>query len=473
MSSPQEELIQSENEKPKIRLTQGARLIIFVCFFWIHLFNCSDGGVVSARPNQIKEELQIGDKDFGIYGSVVQVGRIVGTFSVMILLNLFNRKYLIFSALVLKSASFLIYYVTSNYYIIMIFRFLQGFSHVFTYVYFPAWVDQFGLQKYKTMMTSFIQTASPFGSVFGFNATTFLADFKKGFALLASSILALNMVILFMPEKYFSPEIFFFKKEKEEIDGRETVYSLFEIDEEKMKEKQAEKSKKTKGPSIWLQLLRPVFASIVLARTVLMFSFMGTHYWIGDYFQNVLGQDGKYAKTTIYSFVSLLGPFLGSMAGAAICEFFGGYTKKVSSLLCIFFSALTGVSAVFTPMVNDLKYFTGLLFAFFFFANCMMPILIGISFNCVDKKIRAASYGVNSLLCTFLGNLPAPSVYGFINEKYKATNPRLAMTINLNYIWVNTGLVAVNYICRLREKDEEELREEKETELKEINDNEN
>jgi len=47
---------------------------------------------------------------------------------------------------------------------------------------------------------------------------------------------------------------------------------------------------------------------------------MGTHYWIGDYFQNVLGQDGKFAKTTIYSFVSLLGPFLGSMAGAAICH---------------------------------------------------------------------------------------------------------------------------------------------------------
>ena len=24
---------------------------------------------------------------------------------------------------------------------------------------------------------------------------------------------------------------------------------------------------------------------------------MGTHYWIGDYFENVLGQDGKVAKT--------------------------------------------------------------------------------------------------------------------------------------------------------------------------------
>jgi predicted MFS family arabinose efflux permease len=472
MSEMKEEMVQKENENPKLRLAPLTRIIIFFCFFVIHLLNCSDGGVVSARPNQIKKELNIDDKAFGIYGSVVQIGRIIGTFSVMVLLNFFNRKYLIFFALLLKCASFLIYFVTSNYVIIMIFRFLQGFSHVFTYVYFPTWVDQFGLQKYKTVMTSLIQTASPFGSVFGFNATTFLDDFKYGFALLAFSILALNFILLFMPDKYFSPKIFFYKKVSEEHDGRESIYSLFEIDEEKMKQKQAEKSKKPEGPSIWFQLLRPVFATIVLARTVIMFSFMGLHYWIGDYFQNVLNQDGKFAKATIYSLVSLLGPFLGSMVGAAICECFGGYTKKHSSLLCFVFSILTGISAVFTPMVDNLTYFTILLFAFFFCANLMMPILIGISFNCVDKKIRGASYGVNSLMCTFLGNLPAPSVYGFINAIYKDTNKRLAMTINLNYIWVNTILVGLNYYFRLKEKSPEELEEEnegKEQELKDIN----
>ncbi len=467
MSEIKEQIIPSENENPKLRLSRMNRILIFVCFFIIHLLNCSDGGVVSARPVQIKEELKIDDRAFGIYGSIVQIGRIIGTFSVMILLNLFNRKYLIFCALVLKSCTFLIYYLTTNYPIIMVFRFLQGFSHVFTYVYFPTWVDQFGLQKYKTVMTSFIQTASPFGSVFGFNATTFLGDFKLGFTLLASTILVLNVILLFMPDKYFSPKIFFLKMEKEEHDGHESIYSLFEEDEEKMKKKQAEKEKKP-DESIWLQLLKPVFATIVLARTVLMFSFMGTHYWIGDYFTNALGTDGKVARASIYSLVSLLGPFLGSMVGAAICEYFGGYTKKVSSLLCVFFSILTGISAVLIPMVDSLSYFTVLLFLYFFFANNMMPILIGISFNCVDKKIKGASYGVNSLMCTFLGNLPAPSVYGFINAKYKDTNKRLAMALNLNYIWVNTILLIINYSCRLREKNEEELKEEGQ-ELKEIN----
>ena len=469
MSDKQEKLVTSEEGKPHIRLSRWTRIIIFVCFFIIHLLNCSDGGVVSARSNQIKEELNINDKSFGIYGSIVQIGRIIGTLSVMILLNLFDRKYLIFFALVLKCATFLIYFFTANYYIIMGFRFLQGFSHVFTYVYFPTWVDQFGLQNYKTIMTSFIQTASPFGSVFGFNATTFLGDYKYGFALLAFTILPLDFILLFMPDKFFSPKIFFYKVHKEEHDGRESVFSLFEIDEEKMKKKQEEKEKKPEGPSIWLQLLRPVFATIVLARTVLMFSFMGTHYWIGDYFQNALGQDGKLAKASIYSVVSLVGPFTGSMVGAAVCEKVGGYTKRASSLLCCGFSVLTGICAVLIPMTNDMMVFTVELFLFFFFANCMMPILIGISFNCVDKKLKGASYGVNSLMCTFLGNLPAPSVYGFINDIYKETNPKIAMACNLNYIWVNTILIALNFHFRKGEKTE--IKDVDETELKTIDEN--
>ena len=469
MSDKQENLVTSEEGKAHIRLSRWARFIIFVCFFIIHLLNCSDGGVVSARSNQIKEELQINDKSFGIYGSIVQIGRIIGTLSVMILLNLFDRKYLIFVALLLKCATFLIYFVTTNYFVIMAFRFLQGFSHVFTYVYFPTWVDQFGFQNYKTIMTSFIQTASPFGSVFGFNATTFLGDYKYGFALLAFTILPLDFILLFMPNKYFSPKIFFYKTIKEDHDGRESVFSLFEVDEEKMKQKQAEKEKKPEGPSIWLQLLRPVFATIVLARTVLMFSFMGTHYWIGDYFQNVLGQDGKLAKASVYSVVSLVGPFTGSMVGAAVCEKVGGYTKRASSLLCCGFSILTGICAVLIPMTNDMMVFTVELFLFFFFANCMMPILIGISFNCVDKKLKGASYGVNSLMCTFLGNLPAPSVYGFINDKYKDTNPKMAMACNLNYIWVNTILIALNF--HFRKGENTEVKEVEETELKAIEEN--
>ena len=99
----------------------------------------------------------------------------------------------------------------------------------------------------------------------------------------------------------------------------------------------------------------------------------------------------------------------------------------------------------------------------------MMPILLGISFNCVEKKLKGASYGVNSLMCTFLGNLPAPSVYGFINEMYKETNPKMAMACNLNYIWVNTILIALNFYFRKSETTE--VQEDEGTELKNVDEN--
>ena len=45
MSDKQEKLVTSEEGKPHIRLSRWTRIIIFVCFFIIHLLNCSDGGV--------------------------------------------------------------------------------------------------------------------------------------------------------------------------------------------------------------------------------------------------------------------------------------------------------------------------------------------------------------------------------------------------------------------------------------------
>ena len=355
----------------------------------------------------------------------------------------------------------LIYFVTTNNLIIIIFIFLQGFSHAFTYVYFPTWADQFGFQNYKTIMISFFQIASPLGSLIGFKITEFLGNFKYGFAFLAFTILTLNCILLFIPNKYCSPLIFFYKTIKEEHYGRESIYSLFEVDEEK--------EKKSKGASICYQLFKPVFAIIVLARTVLIFSLMSIHFWIGDYLENVFGQDDKVVKSSVYSIMKLVGTFTGNILGAVICDYFGGYKKRKSSLLCSSFSILTGICAILIPMTSNISIFNVELFFFFFFANSMMPILIGISFNSVDKKLKAVSYGMNSLMCIILGHLPAPFVYGFINGIYKDINKRIAMACNLNSIWVNTILISFNYYFRKGDNFEEGSdQNEIDTELKDM-----
>ena len=87
------------------------------------------------------------------------------------------------------------------------------------------------------------------------------------------------------------------------------------------------------------------------------------------------------------------------------------------------------------------------------FANGMMPILIGISFNCVPPTLRGSAYSVNSLLCTFLGNLPAPTVYGYLNDMFKEKDKRFAMRCIVNYIWVNFALLVLTAIFRYRRGD--------------------
>ena len=448
-----EKLISSKDQEGEIRLSRCVRLFLFGIFWLIHFFNCSDGGVPSASSNNIKKDLNFTDTQFGQYGSIVQLGRMTGTLIVMSLLNICNRKYLIFVALLFKCASFLIYFITINYYVVMTFRYIQGVSHVFTYVYFPTWIDQFGIQSIKTIMMSLIQTASPFGSVFGFSVTTFIGtqNWKWGFGVLAFNILPYNFFLLFVPDKYFSSKIFFKKKiDKKYDNGVIGTVSIFEKDENKKNIKKGDSNTK----SDWWSMIDGVFITIVLARTVIMFIFMGIHYWLGDYFVNVLEIKGKFAKTISYVIISLLGPIIGSMIGGAVCEKFGGYEKKSSIFICIFFSVLTCISGAIVPEVKSLGTFTAAVFIFFVFANCQMPILIGISFNCVPRTLKGASYGINSLMCTFLGNLLAPSVYGYLNDVFKMTDKRMAMRCVMNYIWVNLFYLILCAIFRYRKKED-------------------
>jgi hypothetical protein len=342
-------------------------------------------------------------------------------------------------------------------------RYIQGFVHVSTYIYFPTWIEQFGLQKYKGLMINSIQTASPFGSVFGFALCTFMGtdNWKKCFSLLAYSIMFLICVLFFIPEKYFSSQIYFSRhieisqnEEEEHIEGRGSIYSLFEKNESLMKEK-------APTENLWCEVLNAIFLSIVLARAVILFIFMVVHYWIGDYFINVLDVENKLAKTLSYSIISLIGPFVGTIIGRYTIEYIGGYEQKKATLLCIFYSILTCISGSFVSKANSLLSFTFILFLFFVFANCQIPILIGISINNVPQKFKAMSYSVNNLICTFFGYLLAPAIYGYINDYYKLRDKKMALRFAFYYVWGNLFYLLICGIIQFLTREEDEEEEEK------------
>ena len=273
----------------------------------------------------------------------------------------------------------------------------------------------------------------------------------------------MNLILLFIPDSYFSGKVYFFKQvggDDEMVrkdEGKKSIYSLFERSSN-IVTKKGKDGKKPSGASVWLSLFDGVFLFISLARTVVMFIFMAIHYWLGDYFTTVLLIQDKNVKTSTYSVVSLVGPFAGSLLGGTVCQYFaGGYDKKNSIYVCLFFSFLTGISGSIIPEFTNFYIFAVALFCFFFFANGMMPILIGISFNCVPNTLRGSAYSINTLLCTCLGNFPSTIIYGKINDIYKDTDRRMAMRCVTNYIWVNFILLILTGIFMKRKdgKDKE------------------
>lgn len=454
MNEKPENLLESsieENKTKPFRLSRISRLLVYFIFLLIHILNCSDGGITNATSIEIQKQLEISSTEFGSYGSIVSIGRIIGTLIVMLFLTIFNRKYVIFLALFFKCFSYFVYLSTTKYLIRMTFLFFLGVMHVFTYVYFPAWVEQFGLQKFKTLMTSsFIQMASPVGNAFGFIFSTFLGvkNWRLAFASLALCILFLDFILLFIPNKFFSKSLFY----ANEIKNDDNNSSFFEYDEEKVKKKEKEKKIFNKNKySKWLLLLKPAFVTVVFSRCILMFCFTCFQFWLGAYYTNGLHlnhEKTKIQKSISYFILYMISPTLGSTVGSFFCEKIGGCTKKKSSLLCMFFAICAGISAIFLTIPDNAYIFSFIMFCFFFFGNCMIPTLIGIGFNCVGKKEKIAAYGVNSLMCVLFGNLPAPTVYGFINDKFKDVNSRMAMRICINYIWVSVILLSINYFVR-------------------------
>ena len=110
------------------------------------------------------------------------------------------------------------------------------------------------------------------------------------------------------------------------------------------------------------------------------------------------------------------------------------------------------------------------LFAFYATAYMFYPIITGYAVNSLNAKQKGTGYSFTILICTVCGNFPGPLYYGIINDRFKATNPRLAWRCSIFYYIV--GFTLLQFACYYRYRDlakkEEEDKKKDEEEMKEI-----
>ena len=309
-------------KKIEVVLKRSIRWIIMFLYILINMIMMIDTGLFSSASTKIKYALKIDDKKFGLFGSCNHSGRILGTISFIFIFNIFNRKYLLLIPLFINSFSIALFTITDIIPLLFMARIINGFCTTFGFIYFPIWIDQFGIQTKKTVMMSLIQIASPLGMVLGYTMNTFLGSDKWKMTLLIESISLFFFVsiILLIPKKYFSKKLCF----KQHFDGIKKIKQMKNLKIKKNSNKQLTNKKivqisenninknnqnvEINRPSVfgenyldnnpnevftfWKKikyiLSNKIFISTVLYKSTNQFICCGIGFWLTDYLENIL-----------------------------------------------------------------------------------------------------------------------------------------------------------------------------------------
>ena len=461
------------SKKIELVLDRETRWIIMILFVLINAVMMMDSGLFSSASSIIKKTLKINDQLFGLFGSCNHSGRIIGTIIFMIIFNKFNRKYLLLLPLYINTLALFSFTITNIISILFIARILNGLCTTFGFIYFPIWIDQFGIQTKKTMMMSMIQMAPPIGLVLGYLQNTILTSEKYKLSLLIQSIILFCLItlLLFIPQIFFSHKISFHSH----FDGVAKLNEIEEINNSTEKPKSISNNKNKEisivRPSIYnineeinnndnltiLKKLKLIFFNKIFITTVLykstnLFICSAIGFWLTNYIENIFEENRLYHKLYSYIIIIVIGPISGMILGGIIGSLIGGYEKRNSLLVILIFQMLASFIGFLIPTAKNLKIFV-LFFAIFnAFSSAVIPVNAGLILWSVPKNLKGFANGVSSLITTFIGKLPAPFLYGVLQQNFSYVNKKIGMITLMFFPLLGVLFLGLATFFRFKEK---------------------
>ena len=192
----------------------------------------------------------------------------------------------------------------------------------------------------------------------------------------------------------------------------------------------------------------PTYIFTCIAITTLLFISTAVIFWASDFAINVIHAEHDQVLE-MFVIVSITGPVLGIIIGGAVVQkYAGGYEGKHSITFSVVFAACAFCSALPISFLESLGAYGVMLWSVLFFGGAVIPNIQGIMISSLKPELRAAGNSVSNILQNLIGFLPAPLVYGFIYERTKDSNPKLAMSLTLWYAGVGTLFLIITYYYR-------------------------
>ena len=158
------------NKKNKKGEKQSENIIwaLMIIISIIHGLMCISQGILSSYVTEIKQELNLSYEEYSMFGTMNGLGSLIGSFVFTLIIDYVSHKYLICIMLIINTISHFAFFFKLKYFILLISRFTSGFASVFCYIYFPMWVDEFGIKEWLNFMQTTVQVSNTIGHIFGY-----------------------------------------------------------------------------------------------------------------------------------------------------------------------------------------------------------------------------------------------------------------------------------------------------------------
>ncbi len=419
-----------------IKLSRKVRYALFFIMIATEFFMNNSGGLLSSSSVVIKRQFNIADKEFGLLGTSQGIGRVIGNLLYIYFNNRLSAKVIIAFSMITKGILAIIFNFSKDFNLLVAVRGVVAIFRMPPSIYCGVWIDQFGIQKYKTVMMSTIPMVQTGGKMLGFLFHIIVGEenWRKGFIIQGALMIFIGVLLTCFPSIYFSNKI----KAKEKTEETKDNITVFEYTERSREIEKGDGKSKVKQffMDVYELVSNPIWTISMIGRALLFGITTTIHFWVSDYMKNVIFIKDKREVFIIYTMISILGPIGGVICNSIVNPLIGGYEKKKASYAAILLHMLEVSCGMSMAFLRNKISFLVLTLLYFLFDSSVIGIINGINISSVRPEIKATGFSIANLVTHALCSGPGPFLYGYINDKFKDA-------------FLGAGMLCMMFICAI------------------------
>ena len=395
--------INNSNNYANIRI----ELILSKSIIWFLLILISlNSAFLSISPTilehsqrQIKFELKLSVPMYDWLKAFYNLGSLLGAIIFTLVIEKIKHKSILISFLLINCLCHFSFYLKLPFLAISLSQFISGLVTTFCFIYFPFWVDKFGINNWIGFMHALVQVCKIYGNTLG-SFIIYLISNRKwnfGFLLESISVTVVTFLMYLIPEDYYDKRYIDLERENK-----------IDINFEKIEKETVINDILLNIPFLLLQFCRGKMLFINQTIKYCYNSKVDFHKFIKE----------KRLIFHSYLFNTILVSILGVITGSLLLYMIGGQYSRYSFLLIFYLQLISCFMGFISNKFDSTAYFNIMICLFNYFNAASRIISLIASFAVMPKTLKGVSCGILSIIHILIGILPDKIGFNLIKNYF-------------------------------------------------------